>query len=446
MTFVDIALRLLLVLSLIGINAFFVTAEFALVSVRSSRIRQLVDSGDWQAEQVQSLQYRLKHLLSTTQLGITLSSLALGWIGEGTFVAIFKYFFSYLPLPYTYSLFFSHTVSIGLSFFLLVYLQIVLGEWCPKAVALQYTEKLARILAAPIRVIAEVFSPFLIILNYSTDRILEFFGISHSTYIWSKKVTPEELQIIISTEGESTGLEMEERELLNNIFALGNVVTEQLMTPRHCLTTIGKDATIADLLNIVSSTGYSRYPVRGDREEEVIGLVEFKDIALLLSRQELDYQSSIVPLIKEVDLIPESTPLNNLLSLMQVSSRKMAIVVDEFGGVAGLVTLQDIIEEILGTKSSDSYSDPFIVEMVDSSNYVLDSQISLIEFNNLFDVNLPLAQEYQTLRSFLLDQWQQVPQVGEKMTYENLEFTIVSAEVRRLGLVQCRKMPERQSE
>jgi len=440
MTFIDLALRLFLVFSLIGINAFFVTAEFALVSVRRSRIRQLVDSGDLQAEQVQSLQYSLKRLLSTTQLGITLSSLALGWIGEATLVTVFRYFFADLPLPSTYFDFFSHTLAIGLSFFLLVYLQIVLGELCPKAVALQYSEKLARLLAAPIRVVAQILNPFLVILNLSTGWILGLFGISYSTHLWPSQITAEELQVIIATEDESIGLETEERELLSNIFGLSNIITEQVMTPRHLLTTLTQETTLSELFEIVSSTGHSRYPVLGESENEILGIIEFKDIAVAFSRKELDFQSSIVSLIKEIDLIPESTPISDLLSLLQISDRKMAIVVDEFGCMAGLITLQDIIEEILGSKSSTSYFDAFVLERFDENTYIVDSQINLVEFNHLFDVALPLGQEYQTLRGFLLYQWQQFPQVGQTMIYENLEFTIFSAEERRLGSVKCRKI------
>ncbi len=440
MTVVDLALRLLLVFFLIGINAFFVTAEFALVSVRRSRIRQLVDLGDLQAEQVQSLQYTLERLLSTTQLGITLSSLALGWSGEGTLVVIVKYFFSYLPLSSEYFNVFAHTLAISLSFITLVYLQIVLGELCPKALALQYSEQLARFLAAPIGVIAQIFNPFLVVLNHSTRWLLGTFGISYGKHLWPSQVTPEELKIIISTEGESTGLEVEERELLNNIFALSNVVTEQVMTPRHLLTTLEKETTFAELLAVVSSTGYSRYPVKGETEDEIIGVVEFKDISLLLSREQLNYQESIASLIKEIDFIPESTPISDLLSLMQVSKRKMAIVVDEFGGIAGLITLQDILEEIFGNKSSDHSAKTLIFEIIDENDYIVDSQINLLEINQLFNVELQLVQEYQSLRSFLLYQWQQVPQIGDTMVYENLEFTIISAEGRRIGLVQCRKI------
>lgn len=225
----DIWFRLLSVLLLIAINAFFVTAEFSIVSVRRSRIYQLVEAGDEQAIAVQSLQRSIDRVLSTTQLGITLSSLALGWIGESTMGVIVASTLEQLPLSLLKRVWVTHSISIPIAFLLVAYLQIILGELCPKSVALLYSEQLARFLGPPLKAIARFFSPFLWVLNLSTRWLLRLVGIVYTGQGWKPPVTSEELQLIISTERESTGLEAEERELLNNIFEFSDVKVAEII-------------------------------------------------------------------------------------------------------------------------------------------------------------------------------------------------------------------------
>ncbi|HEY9805029.1 MAG TPA: CNNM domain-containing protein, partial [Candidatus Obscuribacterales bacterium] len=214
-------LRLLSVLLLIAINAFFVTAEFSIVSVRRSRINQLVGAGDVQAKTVQDLQRSIDRLLSTTQLGITLSSLALGWIGESTMAVLMAAWLEQLPVPLALRQTLAHSLAVPVAFLLIAYLQIVLGELCPKSVALLYSEQLARFLGPPSLAIARFFNPFIWVLNQSTRWLLKLAGIQYTGQGWYNQVTPEELQLIIATSSESTGLEAEERELLNNVFEFG---------------------------------------------------------------------------------------------------------------------------------------------------------------------------------------------------------------------------------
>ncbi len=239
----DVALRLLSVLLLIAINAFFVTAEFSMVSVRRSRIHQLVKAGDIPAIAVEMLQRSIDRLLSTTQLGITLSSLALGWIGESTIVVLVNAWFKSWPLPSGMTTFLAHSLSIPIAFFLIAYLQIVIGELCPKSLAMLYSEQLARFLGPSVKAIVRFFSPFIWILNQSTRFLLRIFGIQYTGQGWRPPVTPEELQLIISTEWGSTGLQHAERELLNNVFEFGDVMAQDVMIPRTSIIALPKDAT-----------------------------------------------------------------------------------------------------------------------------------------------------------------------------------------------------------
>lgn len=439
MTSQDILLRCLSVFLLIIINAFFVTAEFSIVSVRRSRISHLVEQGDIQAQTVQSLQRSIERLLSTTQLGITLSSLALGWIGETTMAVLVKQLLTYLPLPQPVTFSIAHGLSLPIAFFLIAYLQIVLGELCPKSLALIYSEQLARFLGPPIGAIARIFNPFIWILNQSTRWLLRGVGVQYSDRGWYNRVTPEELQLIIATEGESTGLEAEERELLNNIFEFGDVTAGEVMVPRTRLVALPNTATFAALLDEVTANGHTRYPVRGESIDDIRGIIDFKDLALPLAQGRLDGETSIQAWVKPVRFVSESTPLNELLSLMQRSQLKMVMVVDEFGGTSGLITLEDLIAEIIGDNLERIDRETVALQMVDEQTFLVEAQIDLEQVNEVLDLDLPLTEEYQTLGGFILYHWQKIPSQGETLHYDNLTFTVVAAEGPRLSQIRIHR-------
>ncbi|MBW4577466.1 MAG: hemolysin family protein [Aphanothece sp. CMT-3BRIN-NPC111] len=434
----DILLRLLSVLLLIAINAFFVTAEFSMVSVRRSRINQLVEAGDGQAKTVQSLQRRIDRLLSTTQLGITLSSLALGWIGESTMAVIVASSIAHLPLPRQITQAIAHSVAIPVAFFLIAYLQIVLGELCPKSLALLYSEQLARFLAPSSLAIARFFNPFIWILNQSTRLLLRLVGIQYSGQPYTR-VTPEELQLIITTERESTGLEAEERELLNNVFEFGEVMAAEVMVPRTSIAAIPSTATFQMLLNEIAATGHSRYPLTGESLDDIRGIIYFKELAEPLAKGQLRLETKVLPWIRPARFVPEGTPLSELLPSMQRSHLAMVIVVDEFGGTAGLVTLKDLIAQIIGEEPESENTQELAVQILDEQTFVVQAQMNLEEVNELLDLHLPLIDEYHTLGGFLLYQFQRIPAQGEILHYDNLELTVVSAEGPRLHQIRIHR-------
>jgi CBS domain containing-hemolysin-like protein len=427
------------VLLLIAINAFFVTAEFSMVSVRRSRINQLADAGDVQAKTVQSLQRSIERLLSTTQIGITLSSLALGWIGESTMAVLVAAGIGQLPLPPSVSQFMAHSLAIPITFFVIAYLQIVLGELCPKSVALLYSEQLARFLGPPSLAIARFFNPFIWILNQSTRLLLRLVGIQYTGQGWYNRVTPEELQLIITTERESTGLEAEERELLKNVFEFGEVEAVEVMVPRTSIAAIPSTATFQTLLEEIAQTGHSRYPVMGESLDDIQGIIYFKELAQPLSQGQLTLETPILPWIRPARFVPESMPLSELLPLMQRSHLIMMMVVDEFGGTAGLVTLKDLIAEIIGDNSEPESTEELPVQILDEHTFLVQAQMDLEEVNELLDLNLPLADEYQTLGGFVLYQFQKIPVQGETLNYDNLNLTVVSAEGPRVHQIRIHR-------
>ncbi|MEM6423668.1 MAG: hemolysin family protein [Cyanobacteria bacterium P01_H01_bin.119] len=441
LTVADTVIRLLAVLMLIGINAFFVAAEFSIVAVRRSRIIQLVSGGDVQAKTVQSLQRSIDRLLSTTQLGITLSSLALGWIGEGTMALVIAHWLSYLNFTPAATAVTAHSLAIPLAFISIAYLQIVLGELCPKSLALLYPEELARFLGAPSLTIAQFFSPFIWVLNQSTRLLLRCAGITYTAQNTHTRLTPEELQIIISTSTESPGLEAEQRELLNNIFEFREVSVGEVMVPRPHISTIPQTGTFRDLLSEMSASGYSRYPVIGDSLDDIRGIIYFKELAAPLGSGKLNLETPIANWIRPARFVPEYMPLHELLHLMQRTRQTIVIVVDEFGGTAGLLTLQDVTDEIIGGSDEADIDEDVVVRTVDDQTYLVQAQTEIEMVNERLDLAIPLIDEYQTLGGFLIYHAKKIPLQGESFQYQNLNFTVVSADGPRLQEIRIQIHP-----
>lgn len=438
----EIITRLLAVLLLIGINAFFVTAEFSIFSVRRSRISQLVSQGDVQAKTVQQLQRSLDRLLSTTQLGITLSSLALGWIGESTMALIVAYWLNHLPLSSQTSQWVAHTLAVPLAFVLIAYLQIVLGELCPKSVAMLYPERLARFLSPPSLTIARLFNPFIWVLNQSTRLLLRLAGIQYSNQFSYSRLTPEELQLIIRTSAESPGLDAEERELLNNVFEFRDVTAGEVMIPRTQIDAVSVESTFQDILGEIVKTSHSRYPVMQDSLDDICGLIDLKHLLQALAIGELSLDSPIQPWTRPARFVPEYTPLHELLATMQRTGQELVMVVDEFGGTAGLVTLRDLTTEIIGEINEPEKNSELLVQMLDDQSYLINAQTDIEDVNELLDLDLPLADDYQTLGGFIIYQLQKIPSAGETLQYADREWVVLATDGPKLQTILMRLLDQ----
>ncbi|MEM8602724.1 MAG: hemolysin family protein [Cyanobacteria bacterium P01_H01_bin.121] len=432
-------LRLLAVFFLIAINAFFVTAEFSVVAVRRSRITQLAIEGDLQARSVQSFQRNLDRLLSTTQLGITLSSLALGWIGEAAIAKGLRHLLTDGPFQFSLSQPLAHAIALPVAFTVLAYLQLVLGELCPKALALMYPEQLARFLATPSQAIARIFNPFIFVLNHSTQFVLRLFGLNDRDQDWHGRLTPEELQLIISTSSESSGLEAEERELLNNVFEFADVTADEIMVPRTDIVAIEVTATWQAVLEQVAESEHSVYPVTGESLDDVRGLLSFKEVAVAWAQQKLTLNEGIQSWVRPAKFIQEYVPLNELLPMLQRLPQSMVIVVDEYGGTSGLVTLADLVEEIIGNGQDNEADDELKIRRLNEQTFIVHAQLDLEEVNDLLSLDFPLNDDYNTLGGFLIDYMQKIPTQGETFDYNNLTLTVISTEGPRLNYVQIQR-------
>jgi CBS domain containing-hemolysin-like protein len=435
MTVQEISLRLAVILLLIAINAFFVTAEFSVVSVRRSRVNQLVASGDRQARGVQRLQEQIDQLLSTTQLGITLSSLALGWIGERVVADLVAPLFtiwlgsSYLPL--------THLLAVLFTFGVLAYLQIVLGELIPKSLALIYAEQSARKLSTPSLVIARIFMPLVWVLNHSTNWILRRLGIADNRHS-RHQVSSQELELMIATERESVGLERNQRRILSKIFGLSAVTVADVMVPKPQMQTVPATATWRTVVNRVAQTNFSRYPVTGESPDDLVGTIHFRDLAKPLAAGQINLDSPIRSFIRPLALVPKATSIDELLLRMQEAGTAMAMVVDEYGGIVGLLTRKDAIAEILG-KQKEDYPKPSSIVSIGQDQFLVQAQIPIAELNDSLGVDLPVTEGYQTLAGFLLYKLQQMPVTGETYRYQNLEFTVAVMDGTRIDRVRIRR-------
>jgi CBS domain containing-hemolysin-like protein len=424
----DIGWRLLIVIGLIAIDAFFVIAEFSILSVRRSRISQLVAAGDDRAKQVQELQRGIERLLSTTQVGISLSTLTLGWIGERAIAQIFAQSVQNLPL--------AHSLAIPFTFVLLAYLQIVFGELIPKSIALIYAEQIARFLGTPSLTIARIFSPLIWVLDRSTKLCLRLVGIKYR-YEDRDRVTFKELQAMVSTERESSGLEIEQREVLTKVLEFADKIASDVMVPSTQIVTVPKTATCQTLLIKIATTGYCRYPVTDTSLNKIVGVVSFKDFVPLLAQGKSAGQIPIEKWIQPVEFVAESTPVSVILKQMQQFDRHMTIAIDEFGNTAGLITRQDAISEMIGINVTPDRETQLLQKLADGT-FLIQAQINLEDLNAQLNIHLPLADDYRTLAGFLLNKLQHFPQGGESLDYGDWNLTVVSTVGPRIDRVRVR--------
>ncbi|MEO0540214.1 MAG: hemolysin family protein [Cyanobacteria bacterium P01_A01_bin.105] len=430
MTGTDAAVRLLVIALLIALNAFFVAAEFAIVSVRRSRINQLAAGGDLQAKTVQSLQQSIEQLLSSTQLGITLSSLALGWIGEHTMAQLLVHGLATTALPLPLTEWVSHSVALTLAFIIIAYLQIVLGELCPKTIALRYPERVARVIGPTSLTIAHLFTPFIWVLNRSTQTLLRGLPMDPLDRDSTTQLTPEELQLIISTSTATPDLVKAEREILNNVFEFRDVTVEEIMVPRTQIKAIEETATFQDLINEMADTGYTRYPVVGESLDDVRGIIRFKELAQPMAQGQIQGHTPICTWVRPARYVPADLHLNELLTRMQESRQAMMIVVDDYGGTAGLVTLQDLTAEIIGEEEDPATLTGGLthgpIVLTDEQSAVVLAQTDVETVNEQLGLSLPVIEDYQTLAGFVIFHLQKIPEAGERLLFNNLELVVIA--------------------
>jgi CBS domain containing-hemolysin-like protein len=441
-----IALRLLGLFALVAVNGFFAAVEFSLVAVRLSRVRQLVDAGRGSAKIVLDLIGKLDRVVSGVQVGITLTSLGLGALGETTLSAILSPFVASMPGPHAAIL--VHAVSLAVAFLLLTILHVVLGELVPKSISLQRAERVALLLAAPFQWYLGVFSPAINLLDGISRWILSGLGLSgrpSHTQVHSA----EELQIQIQQARERGLIGAEEEKVIDGAIELDRMQVRELMVPRPDLHSVTANATLDDVMKVFVTTQRSRLPVFEEASEHVLGYLHIKDIVWVLLDRERRSEEGWTPpefnlrrMLHEIVIVPETKPANELLLEMRLRHGWMAMVVDEFGSILGLITLEDILEQLTGEihDEYDVIQRPLIVGHGADTAMIFDASLSLRDLESQYSILLPEDPAYATAGGFVLAQLGFIPRGGESFDFGEYRFTVVEMDRRRVARVKIQRL------
>jgi CBS domain containing-hemolysin-like protein len=421
------ALYIFAIIALVFINGFFVAAEFALVGVRRSRIETLASAGDRQAKRLLGLLDKLNAYLSASQLGITLASLALGWIGEPTVAHILEAPLSNLPEAWR------HTVAFLIAYIIITTLHIILGEQAPKLLGLERAEKVALTTALPMQIFYGLFSWPVRALDWASARTVRLFGL-HPTAEHGSIYTEEEFRQLVEALHKSGQLETEKQRLINRILDFSAAEVREAMVPRLNVVALPVTARIAEAEKAFCSSGYSRLPVFRDRLDEVLGVIYLKDLVPCLRENPEEFE--LEKLLHPPTFVPATARLGKVLAQMQSSQSHMAFVVDEHGGVEGIVTLEDLLEEIVG-EINDEFDEEVRAQIVeDGETFLLDGMLAVRDANRRFNLHLPEEAGYTTLAGFLLAKAGRLLRQGESIEHQGARFTVERVDRRRIRRIR----------
>jgi len=433
------ALLLLLgALALVAMNGFFVVAEFALVSVRRSRIDELVAQGNGLARIVRHAISDPDRFIATTQLGITLASLGLGWIGEPAFAELLAPLLKAIPAPWDDAL--VHSIAAGVAFALITFLHVVLGELAPKSVALQFPERAALIVARPIVLLENLFRPLIWLLNGAGNGLLRLLGMD--TLRGHQQVhSVEELRILMRESQAGGAIEADQEEMLQKVFEFGERQVREVMIPRPDVVGIEKGATLQELLAIFAEARHARFPVYDVDLDNIVGIVAVKDILLALAQDSTQMGSRIDALVRPALFVPETADVADLFAELRASHNQIAVVFDEYGGTAGIVTLEELLEEIVGRVSDELIVGEGSVVRLDEMTVEIDPLLRIDEVNEQLNLDLPEGEEYETVAGLVLYRLQHIPAAGEVLHLRNLEIKITEMKGPKIERVQVRRIP-----
>ena len=424
-----------LAFALVLLNAFFVAAEFAIVRVRATRMTALAEGGDWRARAVLGAQRRLDAFLSATQLGITLTSLGLGWIGEPVFAVLLQPLFALLGIESAQAL---HNTSVAVAFALITFLHIVVGELAPKSYAIRATERVALLVALPMRLFQVVFAPALWLLARAASATLRLIGVRAETS-GELAHSEEELRLLLADSHRVGVLSGSKRELLENVMDYTGRMARYVMIPRADIAHLSLARSLEENLAVVTQDAYTRFPLASSDIDHVIGMVHVKD--LFNRRDQLRSSEDLTAIKREILFVPETQPLDSLQRQFQQSRTHIAIVVDEYGGTSGLVTLEDVLEEIVGEIQDEFDREPPRVEET-PRGLVFDGLTLIDDAAQRLGVKPPEVADVNTLGGYVTAQLGHIPRLGEKVALGEYELTVIEIRGRRVTKVLAAPRPQ----
>ena len=423
--------RLSLVLLLVALNAFFVAAEFALVAVRRSRIDALAEEGDAKAVTVQHALNHLDRYISGTQLGITLASLALGWVGEPALSVMVDRLLGFFGVHASAGQ--AHlSASIVTAFLIITFLHIVLGELAPKSVALVKPEAVSRWLARPLILFSRVMSPFIGFLNGAAGGLLRLFGVqaaSESNHVHS----PEELRLLVMQARAHGTLDESDSAMLAGVFDFHEKKARDVMRPRTEVAALDIEAEPTEVWEVLRSERYSRYPVYRDSLDDIVGVFLAKDLWLHDGSEPF----ALKGFVREALFVPDSRPAELVLDDLRKTRAHMAVVLDEYGGTAGIVTMEDLVEEVVGD-IADEYDLASRLAMETDGVLELAGSLSLVDVRSDYQLRVPEG-DWSTLGGFVFSALGRLPRVGDRVSFPSGELEVVAMEGRRVAAVRVHR-------
>jgi CBS domain containing-hemolysin-like protein len=441
-----VLLRVFVILLLVAANAFFAAAEFALVSVRETRIQQLIEAHRVGARTVLKLHQQLTRVVNGVQLGITVTSLTLGWLGEPVLARLFEAWIGNVP----YALVYAHVIAVGVAFVMITSLHVILGELVPKSLALQRAESVALAVAAPMDVFLTVTRPLTAGMSRAASFVLRAFGTREIRH--GSVHSPDELKLIVTAAHHSGQLSPAQEEMLLNALELDNITARQVMVPRTRIFALPSDLNLDEALARVADDQHSRVPIFDPQRgpEHIVGVLYAKDL-MRWTRLRLDHsadapglaaaqrisQMKIGQVMHDVLVVPETKSLLELLGEFQQRKRHLAVVVDEFGSTAGVISVEDVLEQLVG-ELEDEYDVAATQPVVTDANapLVLDGTINIRDLEAQYELKLPQDEGYETLAGFLLSRLQKMPTGGEAFDYEGRRFIVERMDGHRIATVR----------
>ncbi len=416
---------------MLALNAFFVAVEFALVRARRSRLEAMVRAGDHFARFALTATSRsnLTRVLSAGQLGITLASLGLGWVAEGTVGHALEVWFSALPLPLELSVRVGIAATVALT--VVTYLHVVFGELAPRALSLNYPETFAKWLAPPILAFTWLVWPFIWVLNGSSNLLLRVLGQKNVSEEESPH-SPDELRLLVERASEGGLLPTTDAEILGGVFEFSEKNAREVMTPRTGIVAIGANATLDEAITVVEEAGFSRYPVFRETIDDILGMVHSKDLLRVLRNPPPDF--TIEKIMRPVHVVPGSREVEEVLADFKRRKEHLAIVLDEYGGTAGMVTMEDLLEEIVGeildeydeTPAAGGAADPAA-----AGARLVPGDANISELNAELGLTIP-EENYTTVGGFVFGVLGRLPLVGDRVSGGGAQFTVREIEGRRV--------------
>ncbi len=435
----DITLNLTAVVLLLAANGFFVAAEFALVKARGFRIEAKAREGSAAARLTLKIQARLEAYLAACQLGITMASLGLGWVGEPAVAALLEPLFQRIGVPQSVL----HTSAFIVGFLIFSSLHIVVGEQVPKTLAIRKAEPVSLWIAYPLQLSFLAAWPLNWLLNKAASSILAVFKVEAATH--GDVLSSEEIQGLVATSRDHGGIESDQANMLHNLFAFDHRHVGRVMIPRSAVSTLDLSADPADNLRVIRDSRHSRFPViDGSRDDAIAGLLLTKDVQRAMLDGDAEPWRDLQRLCREPLAVPESQRVPQLFQLMREQRAHMALVIDEYGMLAGIITLEDLLEEIVGEiqDETDQQDPSNSVQLLDDGRWEADGLLSLADMERATGLRVPADLDANTISGLFMERLTRMPQVGDEIEEPSYRLRVLSVVDRRAGRVAIDRLDE----